>query len=93
MALVAILLAWHMLVGTCSAVPTTLHATDILSKPLPPSQDLFYAAPAGYESAKAGAILRIRLAPGNLTKVTGNCSAVHNILYCTTNSLYNLHGP
>jgi hypothetical protein len=88
MALVAILLAWHMPVGTCSAVPATLHATDILSKPLPPSQDPFYAAPAGYENAKSGTILRIRLTPGNLTKVTGNCSAVHNMLYRTTNSLY-----
>lgn len=56
---------------------------------LPPSSDPFYTAPAGYETAQPGAILRMRAAPGNLTSVTGNCSAAYNILYRTTNSRYN----
>ena len=46
-------------------------------------------APDGYEFAPPGKILRIRAAPGNLTEVTGNCSAAYNILYRTTNSYFN----
>jgi hypothetical protein len=84
----AILLAWHMLAAVvCSAALPALHYTDTHSIPLPPSQDPFYTAPIGYENTKPGTILRIRLAPGNLTTVTGNCSSIHNILYRTTNSL------
>ena len=70
-----------------SALPTALVSRDA-ETPLPPSQDPFYTAPAGYESTAPGTILRIRTAPGNLTAVTGNCSASHNIVYRTTNSRY-----
>ncbi|PWY66017.1 LIP-domain-containing protein [Aspergillus heteromorphus CBS 117.55] len=56
--------------------------------PDPPSEDPWYSAPRGFESAAPGEILRIRAAPGNLTTVVGNASAAYNILYRTTNSLY-----
>lgn len=59
------------------------------TEPLPPTQDPFYTAPAGYEVAFPGDILRIRTAPGNLTTLLGaNCSAAYNILYRTRNSQY-----
>ena len=56
--------------------------------PLPPSQDPFYAIPPGYEDAAPGAVLRVRNAPGNLTKIVANSSAAYNILYRTTDSNY-----
>jgi Secretory lipase len=56
---------------------------------LPPSEDPWYTAPNCYKHAPPGKVLRIRVAPGNLTELAGpNCSAVYNILYRTTNSLY-----
>ena len=58
------------------------------SKPLPPSQDSWYSAPNGFESASPGSILRIRSAPGNLTTIFSNSSAAYNILYRTTNAHY-----
>ena len=58
------------------------------SKPLPPSQDPWYSAPNGFESASPGSILRIRSAPGNLTTIFSNSSAAYNILYRTTNAHY-----
>ena len=58
------------------------------STPLPPSQDPWYSAPNGFESASPGSILRIRSAPGNATTVFSNSSAVYNILYRTTNAHY-----
>lgn len=59
------------------------------SIPLPPSQDPWYTAPAGFESAKPGAVLRVRPAPGNLTDIYSNSSSAYNILYRTTDSRYN----
>jgi hypothetical protein len=58
------------------------------AQPLPPSQDPFYTAPLGYERTLPGSILRHRTAPGNLSAVTGNCSASYNVLYRTTDSNY-----
>jgi len=58
------------------------------STPKPPSQDPWYKAPNGFESAAPGAVLKIRKAPGNLTTTATSCAAVYNILYRTTNSLY-----
>ena len=55
------------------------------SAPLPPRRDPFYKAPHGYEAAHPGQVLKIRHAPGNLTKAW-NASAAYNILYRTTNS-------
>lgn len=57
--------------------------------PLAPSKDPWYTAPDGYLSAKPGTIFRMREAPGNLTNKFGNARAAYNILYATTNSLYN----
>lgn len=57
------------------------------SVPLPPSQDPWYAAPARFESATPGTVFKVRRAPGNLTAMY-NSSAVYNILYRTTDSLY-----
>ncbi|KAI9661133.1 MAG: hypothetical protein M1821_009460 [Bathelium mastoideum] len=55
---------------------------------LPPSRDPWYSAPPGYEYADLGDILRIRVAPVNVTAATGaNCSGGFQILYRTTNSL------
>lgn len=54
--------------------------------PLPPSQDPWYTAPAGYELASPGEVLRIRPAPGNLTAILSNTSTAYNVLYRTTDS-------
>lgn len=58
------------------------------AQPIPPLQDPWYRAPAGFEKKKPGAVLRVREAPGNLTSLAGNCSAAYNILYRTTDSQY-----
>ncbi|KAM5343816.1 hypothetical protein ACJ41O_012353 [Fusarium nematophilum] len=73
-----------------SASSSHLHKRDAPSGPgpLPPSKDPWYSAPAGYEDAAPGTVLRVRLAPGNLTEITGNSSATYNILYRTTDSQY-----
>ncbi len=80
-------LTWVMLAVICSTMHTTLRPREV-EIPLPPSQDPFYTAPAGYENTEPGTILRTRLAPGNLTTITGNCSTIHNIVYRTTDSRY-----
>jgi hypothetical protein len=58
------------------------------SAPLPPSRDPFYTAPHGFEKKAPGTVLRIRHAPGNITTVVANASAVYNIVYRTTDSNY-----
>lgn len=55
--------------------------------PPPPSQDPWYSAPAGYERARPGDVLKIRNATGLVAAVT-NSSAAYNILYRTTNGAY-----
>jgi hypothetical protein len=80
-------LTWVMLAVICSTTHTTLQPQEV-EIPLPPSQDPFYTAPVGYEDNEPGTILRIRLAPGNLSTITGNCSTIHNIVYRTTDSRY-----
>ncbi|KAI8652387.1 hypothetical protein NCS57_01302600 [Fusarium keratoplasticum] len=75
--------------GVVSATQAShFHKRSSSAGPLPPSQDPWYTAPEGFENAEPGAVLRLRPAPGNLTKVTGNSSAVYNILYRTTDSQY-----
>ncbi|OJJ42620.1 hypothetical protein ASPZODRAFT_137230 [Penicilliopsis zonata CBS 506.65] len=72
----------------------TLLLASLLAAPLaaatvlPPTEDPWYTAPEGYESATPGTVLRIRSAPGNLTEIVGNSSAAYNILFRTTDSLY-----
>ncbi|KAI5468150.1 secretory lipase-domain-containing protein [Mariannaea sp. PMI_226] len=65
-----------------------LHKRVTGSGLIPPSKDPWYTAPPGYESTEPGTVLRLRPAPGNLTQITGNCSATYNILYRTTDSQY-----
>ena len=91
--LVQNVLLWSMLLAISTAFPTSdlalvERSVTPSSVPLPPSQDPFYTGPAAYESKPPGTILRIRPAPGNLTTLTANCSAVYNILYRTTDSQY-----
>ncbi|KAK4556789.1 hypothetical protein LTR86_006360 [Recurvomyces mirabilis] len=62
-------------------------ANSVLA-PLPPTQDPWYTAPPTYELTQPGSILRLRVAPGNLTTVFNASSAAYNILFRTTNSLY-----
>lgn len=69
-------------------LPLYQQVTRSPSTPLPPSKDPFYTAPAKFEQAAPGTILRIRHAPGNLTTATGNCSSAYNILYRTTDTRY-----
>lgn len=76
-------LSYLALLGFASCLPAPS------SSPLPPSQDLWYTAPAGFETTVPGAVLRVRAAPGNLTAIYGNSSAAYNILYRTTDSRYN----
>jgi hypothetical protein len=56
--------------------------------PLPPSRDPFYTAPEGFEHASPGEVLRLRVAPGNLTTLVANTSQAYHILYSTTDSHY-----
>jgi hypothetical protein len=66
-----------------------IHPRDANSaEPILPSQDPFYTAPSGYELTLPGSILRLRIVPGNLSAVTGNCSASYHVLYRTTDSTY-----
>ncbi|PQE18091.1 lipase 1 precursor protein [Rutstroemia sp. NJR-2017a BVV2] len=77
------LLSLSTLFTSTLALPTASQST-----PLPPSQDPFYTAPENYSSSAPGTVLRFRVAPGNLTSIFTNCSIAYNIVYRTTNSLY-----
>ena len=77
------LLAFAIWLATTAALPT---ASPV---PLPPSRDPWYTAPAGFEDAVPGEVLRLRQAPGNLTAVYNQSSAAYHILYRTTDSNYN----
>ncbi|KAB5545811.1 lipase 1 [Coniochaeta sp. 2T2.1] len=88
----ASLLAQGSLAATFSkrATPSISGSGSSTSQtPLPPSKDPWYTAPDGFELKPPGAVLRIRSAPGNLTSISGNCSATYNVLYRTTDSQYN----
>lgn len=63
-----------------------LPSADSPLKPLPPSQDPWYTAPPDFEHASPGSVLRLRLAPGNITSVVKSSSAALNILYRTTDT-------
>ncbi|KAK7917330.1 hypothetical protein PG985_010938 [Apiospora marii] len=74
--------------GSSAAPPNHWRRAAMSSTPLPPSKDPWYTAPADFESAAPGAVLRVRAAPGNLTASMANASAAYHILYRTTNSRY-----
>jgi len=73
----------YLLLASCALLQLSSAA-----EPLPPSKDPFYTAPPNYELAAPGTILRIRTAPGNLTRVVTNTSSAYHILYRTTDSQY-----
>ena len=77
-------------VGSALGSPKSVVASLMKRAPdlLPPSQDPFYTAPAGYEAAAPGAVLRVRSARGNLTQISANIGSAYNILYRTTDSNY-----
>lgn len=75
------ILALCGLLSVVSAAPTSTYA-------LPPSRDPFYTAPEGFEDASPGEVLRVRIAPGNLTSLVTNTSQAYHILYRTTDSRY-----
>lgn len=77
------LLSLGLLASASLALPTR-----DTSQPLPPSQDPWYTAPNELDSKSPGAILRMRVAPGNLTTTFSNSSQVYNILYRSTNTHY-----
>ncbi|KAL5589410.1 hypothetical protein FOVSG1_011277 [Fusarium oxysporum f. sp. vasinfectum] len=88
MALHRVLTFLSLWLGLAAAAQGHLHKRVVSSEPLPPSEDPWYTAPEGYENKEPGTVLRLRPAPGNLTRITGNSSATYNILYRTTDSQY-----
>ncbi|KAH8159491.1 hypothetical protein CIB48_g8755 [Xylaria polymorpha] len=60
---------------------------QVLNVAIPPSQDPWYTAPAGFESTAPGTILRIRPDPSNITTVV-SAAAAYNILFRTTDTRY-----
>lgn len=80
-------LVYLILPYTTTTSPLQLQSYST-SEILPPSQDAFYTAPKGFESTTPGTVLRARYAPGNITTIVSNASAVYNILYRTTDSNY-----
>lgn len=82
---------------SCSSATPTLddvshrnaRAEAAATTPVPPSRDPWYTAPPGFENAAPGAVLRTRVAPGNLTSIVGNSSVAYNVLFRTTDSQYN----
>ena len=71
-----VLLAFALLSSPAKATAT----------PLPPSKDPFYTAPEGFKDARPGEVLRLRVAPGNLTALVNNTSQAYNILFRTTDA-------
>lgn len=89
----SIKLALFALAGFASAAPQGL-VRQLLggSKPIPPSDDPFYTPPAGFESAKPGAILRSRAVPSALSLfqlIPLNLKGSWQLLYRTTDALGN----
>jgi hypothetical protein len=89
MAIHRVLALLSLWLGVAAAIPSSqIYKRSVSSQPLPPSQDPWYSAPDGYEDEEPGTVLRLRPAPGNLTAIVGNSSAIYNILYRTTDSQY-----
>ncbi|KAL6916313.1 hypothetical protein FSHL1_007761 [Fusarium sambucinum] len=89
MAIHRILALLSLWLGLAAAIPSShIYKRAVSSQPLPPSEDPWYSAPDGYEDEEPGTVLRLRPAPGNLTAIVGNSSAIYNVLYRTTDSQY-----
>lgn len=79
----------NLWLGFVFAIPDPLlNHSEPSTEPVPPSQDPWYTAPPGFEYKAPGTVLRVRPAPGNLTRITVNSSASYNILYRTTDSRF-----
>ena len=77
---------WLILAVAVSAAPTSLFGR---ADPLPPSQDPFYQAPAGYESAAPGTILKSRTIPSPFAfegKDPLRIKQAYQLLYRTTDT-------
>ncbi len=81
-----------LLIGLTNALSTS--SKEVIKRsaaklviPSPPTKDPFYSAPAGFETAKPGAVLKMRKSA--LAELVPNCSGAYNILYRTTDSNYN----
>lgn len=88
--LIGILASACLFVQSAIAIATPQHGDfrrDDSTQAIPPSEDPWYTAPDGYESASPGAILRNRTAPNSLISAAGtNCSTAYQLLYRTTAS-------
>lgn len=80
------LFSWINVLLSIAFVATAAPTTLVIS--LPPLEDPFYTAPKGFEDASPGEILRVRIAPGNLTTLVTNSSQAYHILFRTTDSRY-----
>ncbi|KAI1874118.1 uncharacterized protein JN550_002697 [Neoarthrinium moseri] len=77
------------LLGAVSAFPKGLRLrSESDAVPVPPKQDPWYTAPAGWEAAAPGDVLRVRSAQGYLGSSIDNVGSAYNILYRTTGSRY-----
>ncbi|KAI1332132.1 LIP-domain-containing protein [Xylariaceae sp. FL0255] len=74
--------------ATTSFLTPSGYSESASTPALPPSQDPWYTAPDGFESTTPGTILRLRIAPSNLTSIVKKTAAAWNILYRTTDSHY-----
>ncbi|KAI8625337.1 lipase 5 [Xylariaceae sp. FL1651] len=63
-------------------------SSEDVPKLIPPSQDPWYSAPAGFDSYPPGAILRVRQAPSNVSSLLNNTSGAYQILYRSTDTRY-----
>ncbi|KAI8632341.1 LIP-domain-containing protein [Xylariaceae sp. FL1651] len=68
--------------------PNGIERRQVPNNAIPPSRDPWYTAPAGFELAAPGTILRIRTDPSNITAIVAEASAAYNILFRTTDTLY-----
>jgi hypothetical protein len=78
----------HLSTLLCILAPLIGACSGTLAAAIPPSQDPWYTAPANFESAAPGTVLRSRTAPGNLSSLLANASAAYQYLYRTTDSQY-----
>ncbi|ROW01295.1 hypothetical protein VMCG_05920 [Cytospora schulzeri] len=72
--------------GLGLSIPGRQSAAVVKRAGIPPSEDPWYTAPDGYESASPGTVLRNRTATGLPTVAGSNCSAAYQLLYRTTAS-------
>lgn len=77
-----------LILATLISLLFVANAAPITTIPLPPSKDPFYTAPIGLEVADPGDVLRVRVAPGNLTSLVSNTSEAYHIAFRTTDSKY-----